>query len=293
MTGFLAPIDAIPAQPQRHGLQQSIPQVLNGPDKWELGMSAPPPENCVQVSTWDPDCAAWPLDGGGDVVKPEKDSDLQSRAGHDLQPFVIYTQFECDAQQLRTIDFKGRCTRQLEAASGKGLEYELWTGAQSGSTGNPYLMSDNATVIGGGAAFGARQAWTLLAQSLANCGGGGVGVIHATTFIVEEWLYASGGSAIREENGRLVSVGRGDTVVSGAGYTGEGPDGETAPGPHQAWAYATGPMRFWMGDPILSADTVAEAMDRKRNNVEYRAERFAVVDFDTCCHFAILIDPSI
>lgn len=279
MPGLYANGLPIPATPALHGLV-SVSTEVTTPDRWELGYTIFP-ENCVEVGTWDPDCEAWP-----DGEKPQK-STTTNLDGYDVDPFVIETEFHCDAQGFSVVDFAGRARRQLEAGTPKALEYELWTGTLK--PGNPNLAT-GATVIGGGAAFPVNIGLSLLGQALANCAHGGVGVIHAPPWIVESWI---ADYRVKENGNRLQTIVRGDLIAAGAGYPGTGPGG-IMPGNLESWAYATGPLQHRLGEPQLFPQTLPEALDKKHNDIEYRAERHAAVNFDPCCHFAILLtaDPN-
>lgn len=277
MPGLLAPGQPIPATPPAHSLPSGAAEVKT-PGRWELGFTVCP-ENCVDVATWDPDCFSWP-----DGEKPDLSDAPENQNCYDVKPFVIETAFECGSVGFPSVDFAGRARRQLEAGTPKGLEYELWTGSQKPD--NPNLQS-GATVIGS-APFTPQVALARLGQALSNCYHGGVGVIHAPVWIVELWLQ---NSQIKEVGTRLATVVRGDTVIAGTGYPGTGPNGlEVSAG--QAWAFATGPVQYRLGEPEVFPDTLEEALDKKRNKIEYRALRQAAINFDPCCHFGILIDTD-
>lgn len=278
MAGLYAPAEPIAATPAAHSITTGA-QLQTGPDRWEVGYSQCP-ENCVDVATWDPDCRNWP---GG--VKPEKSDAPENEACYDVDPFVIETAFGCDAKGWSTINFAGRARRQLEAATPKALEYELWTGTLKAD--NPNLQT-GATVIGSGG-YSPKLGLALLGMALADCYHGGVGVIHAPSWIVDIWLEYG---TIKENGNRLITIVRGDTVIAGSGYPGTGPDGAGIPDNH-AWVFATGPVQYRLGDTIVFPDTFEEAFDKKRNRVEYRAERMAAINFDPCCHFAVLINAEV
>lgn len=264
-----------------HGLQASAAEVQT-PARWELGATFCP-ENCVEATAWDPDCSAWPSG-----VKPDKSVAVRPLNCYDVMPFALESPFECDAQGFATLDFAGRARRQLEAATSKGMEFELWTGTMKPD--NPRLDLE-ATIIGGGAPFGLLQGLSLLGQALSNCAHGGRGMIHAPTFIVDQaiGLY---GFLWQVVGNRIVSSNRGDVLVSGTGYPGTGPDGlPVAAG--SAWVFATGPVQYRLTETEVYPDNLADATDRRQNNIEYRAERQVLTNFDPCCHFGILIDPSL
>lgn len=273
--------DAIPATPPMHGLQASATEVTT-PTRWESGASFCP-ENCTEVAGWNPDCESWP---GG--VKPDKADPPARQNCYEVQPFVLETAFDCDAQGFKVLDYAGRARRQAEAGTSKGMELELWTATIVPT--NPSL-DNGAVILGAGAPFPLLQGIAILGQALSNCAHGGRGMIHAPTWIVDMWL-GQYGTLFNTSGNRIVTANRGDVIVSGTGYPGTGEDGlDAAEG--TSWVYATGPINYRVGDVIVFPDTLAEAIDIRRNDVEYRAERMALVNFDTCCHFGILIDPGV
>lgn len=280
MPGLFGPGAPIPSTPPMHGLQASVTEVST-PDRWELGASFCP-ENCVEAAGWDPDCSSWPEEG-----KPDKSVAEHPLDCYDVMPFALESPFSCDASGFKVLDFAGRARRQLEASTSKGMEFELWTATIKPD--NPSL-DNGATVLNGGTAVGLRRGVSLLGAALSACAHGGRGTIHAPTWIVDDWLALYPG-LFKVEGNRIVTTNRGDVVISGTGYPGTGEDGlSVADG--SSWVYATGPINYRLGDIYVFPDTLAEAVDRRQNNIEYRAERMSLVNFDTCCHFGVLINAA-
>lgn len=285
----------IPATPPAHGLlvtadeasDLSFESAGNGEDRWGQGFVVQP-ENCVEASTWDPNCETWPSNRDGDGPmgnKVEKSESGSNESSYIVLPFVIETPFTCDATGFQAVDFKGRARRQLAAATSKAMEYEFATGGLTGAAGNPYLEAASVTVLSSGSAYSPVDALARLGAALSACGHGGRGMIHAPTIWVDK-LLAEGGDMVREVGNRLVTTARGDRIVAGTGYPGTGPGGIDPPD-GDVYVYATGPVMYRLSEPILFPDSLSEALDRKTNTVEYRAERGAAVYFDPCCHFAI------
>lgn len=272
--------DAIPATPPMHGLQASATEVTT-PTRWQLG-AAFCPEGCVEVAGWNPDCSSWP-----EGVKPDKSDPTPHQNCYEVQPFALETPFTCDASGFKILDYAGRARRQADAGTSKGMELELWTATIVPT--NPSL-DNGAVILGGGVAFPLLQGIALLGQALSDCATGGRGMIHAPTWVVDMWLGGYPG-LFRTDGNRIVTVGRGDVVVAGTGYPGTGEDG-LAVATGQSWVYATGPINYRVDDVVVFPDTLKEALNRKTNDIEYRAERMAMVNFDACCHFGILIEPG-
>ena len=279
-------LDRDPAMLER--LKRSDPETYDQIMKrWEIGGYSITPENCVESNLWDPDCAQWPA--GIDNKPSLTVTDPADRPGtYDVRPFAIDTVFECDAKGFQVIDFQGRVERQLAAGTSKAMEYEFATGSLVPE--NPNLPT-GATVLGGGAAFSAKEAFVLLGQYLSNTAHGGIGMMHAPTLVVDEWLQDFGGNAIKEQGDRLRTVNRGDIIISGTGYTGYGP-GMIVPEVGQAWVYATSPVQYRLGSIMVFPDRIGDALDRAKNNIEYRAIRQAAVGFDPCRHAAVLVQTQ-
>jgi hypothetical protein len=244
------------------------------------------PENCVAVDTWDPDCGVWPTEGGDNVLgqKTAKSDAPTNELSYDVSPVMLESSYACAARGFKSIDYRGRARRQLEAGTSKAMEYELWTGTLKPS--NPTLET-GATVLESGSSFAPADAMVLLGQAMSNCGAGGRGMVHAPTIFVDKLL--DSGAILKEVGSKLTTVVRGDTLVAGSGYPGTGPGG-SAPGTGQVWVFATGPVTYRLGPPVVYPDVFAEAFDKLKNTVEYRAEREVAMNFDPCCHFAILVD---
>jgi hypothetical protein len=279
MSSELQPVATpIPATPALHGLVATASPSTD-PTGWQAHGFTVCPENCVTIDTYDPSCLSWP-DGQPPQV-PDAPENLDC---YEVEPFVLRTSFECSTKGFSTQDYAGRARRQLEAATSKGLEYELWTGDLV--PGNPHLASTDAVNLGGDG-VDPVTALVILGAALSSCYHGGRGTLHAPTWVVDKWL--EGGGLIREDGTRLVTVNRGDLVVSGTGYPGTSPDG-AAPAGGQAWVYATGPVQYRLGDVMTEPDTIKDATDYRHNRVEYHSQRFAAVSFDPCCHFGVLVD---
>lgn len=209
-------------------------------------------------------------------------------------PFIIEVPYTCSSFGFQAADYEAKALRQIDAAKGKALEYEFWTGQKDPNNlnlvhGTP--NDDDHVLNPGGAAapvaVSPGLALVLLSQALANCGTGARGMIHATAGLVERWCQLS--MHDMDVDGHLVTC-RCDLIVNGAGYPGTGPFGQPPPGPNEAWAYATGMVAVRLGATMLIPETFAEAFDRRTNTVTYRGEVTASAAHDGCCSFAVLVD---
>lgn len=286
MPGMFAVADSIPALPPQHGLR-SAAQEVQTPDRWDLGITSPAAETCIQGATFDPSCLAIQPDVNGVKAPPFIDP-IRPGTPWDTDPFALESGFECDAQGLKMIDFPGRARRQLEAVTSKLMEFELWTGEQK--PGNPSLDKD-AVVLAGGVAQAPLRALIHLGSALSSCGSGGPGMLHAPTWLVDLWIGLYGALVV-EQGARLTTKVRKDIIVAGTGYPGTGPDGATVAA-GRTWVYATGQVQYRLGEILVFPETVKEATNRGTNDVEYTAMRMAMVNFDPCCHFAVLVDETV
>ena len=278
MTGLYDPGTPIPATPPLHGLAASAQEVTD-PERWDSGFTICP-ENCVDISGMVNDC--WSFT---DATVPTPADPPANQDCYDVDAYTMETSFRCNARGFQTVDYRGRARRQLEAATSKFMEHELWTGTLRPD--NPRL--DMGGVVIGPGPYTPSEALVLLGQALSNCAHGGRGMIHAPTFVVDAWLEAGGGGgSIKEQGTRLVTVNRGDTIVSGTGYPGTGPEG-VAPGGGQAWVWATGPVQYRLGSINVIPDAFKEAFNKRNNLVQYHAQREAAANFDPCCHFGLLV----
>lgn len=189
-----------------------------------------------------------------------------------------------------------RVRSALEAAQGKAVEAELWTGdsTQAASTGNLYLAGGSANFEDltpdpsvkspGGYALAALQ------EYLAGCREGGRGMIHATRATVDIWAREY---LVRRE-GNLIFDLFDNWIIAGVGYDGSDPDGDVDPTGHSAYAYATGLVDVRLGEILINGapqgeSTIAEALDRSNNDATWIAERAYGVTWDGCCHAGIRV----
>lgn len=280
MVGLYVPATAIANEPPRHNLLDSAEE-LEAPSTWAHGVQLRG-ESCAAISSWAPDCAFWP-----DGEKPEfAEPGILGYA--EYPTFMVYAEISCQLAPKEANDEVIEITKRiLRNGRTKAIEAELWTGSQN-VTGFPNVLQDDPVIIGGGDALGYNFGLSVAGQALANCGIGTRGFIHAPPLVVSEWIAA--GYLEEDERGRLVTIVRGDVVVAGSGYPGTGPEGEAISG-NEAWIYATGPVAVKIGgdDEI---EIIAEnnmSADHRTNTLTVRAQQEALVAFDPCCHYAILV----
>lgn len=223
--------------------------------------------------------------GGGGVLDPcgSDDKDIDATpAVVDFQPFAVWEGDRCSGTAFNSRDFKGRAQRLLLACESSHIAHEFWTGTLARAkhwTANRYLASEASDVVTNGPSE-ALQALECLEEALASCNCGQRGMIHCTPQLASVW---SEFDVLRREGKYILTIM--DTIiVPDAGYNGSGPYGPAVAG--SQWTYATSMVDVRRGPISIVPDTVAEAMDRSNNLIEFRAERMAAATFAGCCHIA-------
>lgn len=211
-------------------------------------------------------------------------------------PVVLSVEETCSAFGWQAQDFVGRATRRLNALGGKILEREFWTGEVAKADGlDPdvyqWLAQERVAASGGVPAHGAvdltpaggaldpRHALGELEDAIGGIGTG-AGFLHMSRrmgiLMPDRWT-----------EGPIITWP--DSIVAvGAGYPGVGPDG-TPPPPGEEWIYATNLVDIWLGEPHVFPDNLAEALDRQKNTISYKAERLGAASWDGNAHFAIRV----
>ena len=321
--GAPAPVNQPPVSKAPHGLLSTADEARDpAGTRWMPGFEFQP-RFCGLGGVWVPCADFVPRNlglggdgsGSGEQTKPDEDSNGIVR----FIPYVVWDQFTCSSRGFEVAEYQDTARASIELTQDKQIEYEFWTGAAMTAAGNDALgdpienMSLMATTPAGGVlnpgwdggagvpqAVSPKHGLALLQQGLANCGPGTRGMIHATPYLADLWGMDT---YIADSGGRLTTMTRGTLVVSGAGYTGEGPDivpALTPPaGSRYVWAYATGLPEWRLSEVQLVpltpdgrnfADNLRSAIDRKNNRVTFRSERFAAAVWNTCCTIAVLID---
>jgi hypothetical protein len=199
-----------------------------------------------------------------------------------FDPIAVYVSLPCSTLGMGDYDvFARRAELVLEATLSHGIE-EAFAGGVLTSN-NPFLGDASLTALAGGAAVAPRVGLSYLENAIGSLTGR-QGLIHATPAVVDRW--GEGLDVIAE-----LRTAAGTPVVSGSGYIGVDPVGKTASGATTEWAFATGPVEAKVS-PFVTT-TVEETVDRSDNSVVVRAERFALVEWDTALQVGVLIDWSI
>lgn len=227
---------------------------------------------------------------------------LQTNVGN--QKYTIYdgTAAEKDISVLpfwielihkeTTIDFiregfNGPFLDQIDAATQKAVERELWEGeALQGNTTpgtGDYLVKQNGATIVTSGGVAPEKALYLIEQEISKSPTGGRGIIHMTRDVASAL-----GSRLRyfeknEIDEKTYAVTRlGTLVVIGSGYTGNGPIGSTgrAATATNKWIYVTGAVEVHLGEPEFTNPDFAQSFNSRVNDFEVQVLRPAAVHFD-------------
>lgn len=225
---------------------------------------------------------------GGELSAPPATADNRYR---DYVPFFIETELFQSTFGVTGEDRFEIVLNQLEVASQKAVERELWDGLASiaASAGNSYLSEATSVTEVLNGAHNASEALYLLEGAIANSPIGSNGVIHMTRDVAS--LLGSRLVYIKDsDNGTVKSVMTriGTPVVVGSGYSGNGPVGDAAAAASltNKWMYATGPVDVHLGKSEVVNDTLAQGANVSINDMRIKAVRPAAVYFDPSIHYA-------
>lgn len=198
-------------------------------------------------------------------------------------PFFIQVTMQESGLAVDQKNWKSDILEQLDIATQKGLEVELWSGpvATNGALTTPFLsQEDGADVLTSGG-VNPRKALYLLEQAIATHPLGGRGTIHMTRDVAS----ALGSRILYKEkkdgeDARAVTR-LGTDVVIGSGYSGNGPVGATGAAATETnkWLYATGAVEIELGKGEVVNQNLGQGF-QSNNTVNYKAVRPAAVHFD-------------
>lgn len=213
----------------------------------------------------------------------------------DVKPFFIEVEDIDSTFGLVYDDRFDRVLDQLEAATQKAVETELWAGniTQGESAGNPYLrQASTVTTVNSGTALSPARALALIEHTARRSSPvGEQPIIHMTADVAS---LLDTRLIVDEDGNRYTRLG--SKVVVGAGYDGEGPVGATGVSATEdnKWIYATGNVSVHLGAPEVVNDSLAQGYDvsGNQNDMRIKAFRSASVHFDTSIHIAARVDLS-
>lgn len=249
-----------------------------GDDRWMNGIAVwAYPEGTPEA--WDP-CT---------TASPPGKSDESSMPTPDFDAFVAYLPVTCSSFTVASDPegFALRSERALDATISHIVEAVLARGMPA-PFANPYLADSNVDVLAGGAAVSPLAGFSYLEEAIGSTGRGGM--IHATPGAAASYFGPwRDYRAVAGENFQAVTP-TGTPIAIGSGYIGATPFGESDAGDGQSWIYATGPVIAYIDDETTL--NIKEVLDRTMNDVTFRAERYALVAWDTGLQAAVLVDWS-
>jgi hypothetical protein len=211
----------------------------------------------------------------------------------DYSPFFIEVELTRSTLGLPAQDRFAIALKQLEAATQKAVELELWDGvaAKAASNTNLFLSKQGAAAVPNTGAYSASDALFHLEQAIASSPTGASGVIHMTrdvaSILGSKIVYAStDGGKTGKAMTRL-----GTEVAIGSGYSGVGPysvTGASASATNR-WMYATGPVEVHLSKSEIVNDTLSQGINANINDMVIKAVRSAAVYFDPSIHFAVRV----
>jgi hypothetical protein len=210
--------------------------------RWEKGFVYLPELSIAAMETWAPDTVVNEAAAGNAYT-----TTATKNTGINQTPTAWYDPFVAIARDARstmgystTTDITvrmQRAVRALKAHEAWQCEREFWSGGKiptnwhlsaspSTPTSSPHRTITNwanptpASGTALGVAVGLTTSLSALDQSIADADAG-IGCIHATPFLVQEWSRTY--PFIRDSAGRNLTV-NGNLIVPGYGYPGTGPD---------------------------------------------------------------------
>jgi hypothetical protein len=245
-------VESPPVVPQPYGLFSQSEVRLGTDEHWRLGVQWQS-QACGEAKVTTGPCI--------DEVSPLTPDNLCTVRQFD--PFTIYA-YNNDAVPGRTLDeHRADASARLVAGEQRSLETEFWTRVLT-EVGTPTDLTSRDI------RFGLGYIETQLAQDF-----NGMGVIHMS-HLVATLLW----DALVVTGGRIYTV-HGTPVVVGAGYDIINP--LTTP----ATILGTGPIVMYRGD----IDTREQAVNFRRNEVSYIAQRDYVVGWD-CGAYGVTVPTT-
>lgn len=213
--------------------------------------------------------------------------------------FLEYTPFFIEVEDARSTfgvlgeDRFASVKKQLEAATQKAVEFELWEGqtALADTNSNSYLRKAGAATVVNAGALDPITALMLLEQAIAASPVGANGVIHMTRDVAS--LLGSRLIYIPTQEGKSgrAMTRLGTAVVIGSGYTGAGrtSDANTTASASNKWMYATGPVEVHLGKVEVVNENLGQAItvSTNTNDLVIKALRPAAVYFDPTIHYTV------
>lgn len=244
-------------------VERDATRVLNGVNVWAY------PTGCS--SLWEP-CS--------DGTFRTKGSDSEQPSSR-FDSFVVYKPVTCSAMGLRNPEeLFQRAEDVLDATISAAVERAFAEGVEQSS--NPFFGDATVDDLTGSTAVSPGVGLSMLEEAIGEtCR---QGMLHFTPAVVSALQAFPVGDPA---DTRLVTA-NGTPVVSGMGYQDIDTPYLDTPGTTEDWAFATGPVRVYLGPVRL--DSVKENLDRSDNVLTFRAERYVLAIWDGTLQAAALVD---
>jgi len=228
---------------------------------------------------------------GGGVLHSDtvfEHADGRTPSSLEYTPFFVETRvvgstFEADADKKRE-----KAEESLNIVQQKAIEQEVWTGALSKTMAstdefrrnryfsdfsNPNFISLSDT------ALSPNNALALMEEGIGEHTLGIRGVIHMPRRIASL-------ASIEADSGdsEILYTELGNYVISGSGYTKIGSD---------YWIFGTGPMTVVLGAAHIIPSQHSQAVDTRKNNIEYIAQKPVGVFWTTSTVLGVKVDPNL
>lgn len=229
-------------------------------------------QRCVTITDFDPDVA----EGVSFVFESLQSNNVPKEITEGIatataDPFVIIDGALCTL--IATQDMQQKAREALGTSEQRLVEQQFWS----------QLANEGAVILGGGAV--SLTAGVALLEQYLRDQSGYVGMLHSDAYVAP---YASSVEAITETNPETIKrTPLWTPWVFGGGYDLTGPIGEPAPGPDQAYIYATGQVIIHRGSVMTN-----EAFTVTNNQDLVIAERSYVVIHD-CPIAAVLVQLEV
>lgn len=193
--------------------------------------------------------------------------------------FTAYLAETCTSRSkfATTAAFAERAVAAFAARESAIAEFEFLAGHALPL--NPHLADSHVTLLNAGAATNPLEALALLEEAIGATRQRGM--IHATPGTLTAWNFS--GPSISDKGGTL-RTSAGTPVAVGDGYIDAHPASKGAPGAHQQWAWATGPVQIRRSTTVTlipDADQIIWALSRSDNVITYRAERDYLITWES------------
>lgn len=275
-----------PFEQSKYGILSDASQVLT-PDneKWVANFTH---------SLYDSDVIAenilQQMIGGGVLQTDTVFENTNGRTPSSLEytPFFVETRVSGSTMEFGADSKREKAEEALNIVQQKAIEQEVWTGALSKMlTGtdefrrNRYFsdFNDPNFISLSDTALSPNNALALMEEGIGERTLGIRGVIHMPRRIASL-------ASIEADSGdsEILYTELGNYVIAGSGYTKIGTD---------YWLFGTGPMTVVLGAAQIIPVEHSQAVDTRKNNIEYIAQKPVGVFWTTSTVLGVKVDPNL